>query len=329
MTDPATPPPPQKPTSATASRAALITAILAVLGLSIAAWVLAGTTESGDDDPAIPGAPGSPSPTATRPTPTLDLKVERYVALGDSMTSAPFLPEVDPAGGCYRSSQNYPSRLADWLRIPDFVDVSCGGATTSDMTSSQHDGVAPQLDAVTADTDLVTLTLGGNDFGIYRLVVQACALVAAREPGDSPCRDAANRNGSDTVFAKIDAVQPRLEAVLEEIHARAPDAQVVLIGYPRIFPTDGICPETLPFASGDYPYLDAAMQRLNETGRAAAAAAGAEFVDMYAASAGHDACSSNPWMNGATTVPDGAAKYHPFPEAQEAIAERVVDLLAG
>lgn len=298
-----------------------------MVALSIAAWVLASTTDTDTDGEVGDAATGPTEPTRATETPTLEVTVERYVALGDSITSAPYLPEVDEAGGCLRSSQNYPHLIAERVRVPELVDVSCGGAATVHMSESQFPGVSPQLDAVTADTDLVTLTLGANDLSIYRTVVNTCVRLAARDFGGSPCRDTATADGGDLLLDSIEAVGPLIEDVLRQIHARAPDAVVVLVGYPRLFPTSGTCPETLPIASGDYPYLAAAMAHFNQVQSEAAAATGTEFLDMHAASEGHDACSTDPWMNGKDTVPAGTAAYHAFPEGQAAIADGILDLL--
>lgn len=322
MSDPTylTPTPPRK--SSAASRAALLTAVLALVGLVVAAWLVASNDDTDDD---TEGA--APTPTTTSAAPTLEPKISRYVALGDSMTSAPYLPEVDPAGGCYRSSQNYPSLLADELNVSEFVDVSCGGASTEEMTSAQFADVPPQFDALTRDTDLVTLTLGGNDFDIYRVAMGGCARIAASDPSGSPCREAAQTRAGDALLGRIDALIPRLVAVLGQIKERAPHARVVLIGYPRMVPTSGTCPTVLPFAAGDYAYLDKALRHLDDAQREAAQDAGVDFLDMYAASEGHDACSAHPWVNGMYNIPDGPARYHSFPAEQEAVAARLVALL--
>src|SRR5918992_6012306 len=62
----------------------------------------------------------------------------RYVALGDSFTSGPLIPvQYGTPLGCLRSTNNYPALLARRLNPGTFVDVSCGGADTADMTSAQ------------------------------------------------------------------------------------------------------------------------------------------------------------------------------------------------
>ena len=85
-----------------------------------------------------------------------------------------------------------------------------------------------------------------------------------------------------------------MAAVLRGIHARAPLARVLLVGYPDILPSqgDGCWPE-VPFAFGDLPYLRGVETGLNQMLARTAAANGATFVDTYTATIGHDACQSS------------------------------------
>lgn len=281
--------------------------------------------DGGDDgdDGRKPERTPSGTPTGA-PLPTF----ERYVALGDSMTTAPYLPVSDPAGGCFRSSQNYPSKVAKALRVKTFVDVSCGGAMTDFLLKPQFPDVAPQLDAVTKDTDLVTMTLGANDFVIFRTLFVGCARLAVRGTEGSPCSDRLRTApGEDSVREHVDLVRERLVTAFGEIRERAPKATIVLLGYPQLVPDEGTCPDLLPLAEGDYPFVRELMARLDERQRQAARDAGVRFVDVYAASKGHDICAKEPWVNGTTTVPGGAAGLHPFPVEQEAVAELLLEEL--
>jgi hypothetical protein len=54
-----------------------------------------------------------------------------------------------------------------------------------------------------------------------------------------------------------------------------------------------------------------------------------EFLDVYAASRGHDVCSDDPWVNGRQTDTSRAAAFHPFPEGMAGVARALEDLLAG
>src|SRR4051812_1961944 len=95
----------------------------------------------------------------------------RYVALGDSYTSAPLVPPPDILSlGCLRPSNTYPKHPAAQLRVTSFTDISWGGADTTNMTQPQSTPLGtfpPQFDALRPDTDLVTVGIGGNDFGVF------------------------------------------------------------------------------------------------------------------------------------------------------------------
>lgn len=248
----------------------------------------------------------------------------RYVALGDSYTAAPLVPEVIPAGGCIRSTQNYPHLIAAALGVTDFADVSCSGADTPDMWASQLAGIPPQLDAVTADTDLVTVSIGGNDFSVFGTLVAYCPTLRASDPTGDPCRDAMRADGRDRLLAAVHETRDRIVAVLQEVRRRAPQARIVAVGYPQIAPRDGTCPDRLPLADGDVAYAVQVNQRLTQALRQAAARTGADYVDVWRASQGHDVCSADPWINGQYFSPV-AAPYHPFASEQAAVAQLVLD----
>src|SRR5829696_1433957 len=101
---------------------------------------------------------GAPSSQAAAPL--------RYVALGDSYSAASGVLPPDPTAppSCLRSTSNYPHVIAGATGA-QLTDVTCGGAETGDFFAPQYTGVAPQLDAVDADAQLVTMTIGGNDSG--------------------------------------------------------------------------------------------------------------------------------------------------------------------
>lgn len=257
-------------------------------------------------------------------------EVEEYAALGDSFTAAPFVPTTDLADGCLRSDGNYPSLLAERLDVADFTDVSCSGAATSHLSRPQETvpdhRVPPQLDAVDADTDLVTLGIGGNDFGLFGTLTTTCPGLRRSDPQGSPCFDDLERRDLDLV-ALTDRIGDRVEQAVRELQEAAPDATVVLVGYPRLAPDTGTCPRRLPFADGDYREADRVTRSLNEALEEAAERTGVLFADMYAAAEGHDVCSDDPWVNGRQTRRDAALAYHPYPAGMEAVADEVARLL--
>ncbi|MFI9384763.1 SGNH/GDSL hydrolase family protein [Kutzneria sp. NPDC052558] len=240
-----------------------------------------------------------------------------YVALGDSYTSGPFIPlmRLNPIG-CGRSTNNYPSLLAAALRVRHFTDVSCGGADTTNMTQPQSVPLfgtnPPQFNALRANTDLVTVGIGGNDDSVFGTVVGTCPGLRASDPHGAPCKAHFTVNGQDQLLAAIADTQVKVTAVVQGIHQRSPQAKVLVIGYPRIAPASGTCPDVLPFADGDYTYLDSIERALNTAASNAAAAGGATFVDTYGPSYGHDACAGgNAWIQGQSLNLLAAAPYHP------------------
>jgi lysophospholipase L1-like esterase len=239
-----------------------------------------------------------------------------YVALGDSYTAGPLIPpqRLDPLT-CFRSGLDYPAQLAIRLRVASFHDVSCSGANTSDMTGPQELPLGvnpPQLDALSADTDLVTLSIGGNDDNVFGTVTSTCPGLRASDPTGNPCQQHFTVDGVDTIQTQITHTQDNITAVLAEIHRRAPRAEVVVIGYPRITPPSGTCPSLLPFADGDYTWLAGVERELNSALSNAVSTDGdATYVDTYGPSLGHDVCAgSAAWINGQYFTLT-AAPYHP------------------
>lgn len=272
---------------------------------------------------------------APAPTPLAPVTFTKYVALGDSYTSAPLVPLPELLSlGCLRSSSNYPKQLAGLLRVPSFTDVSCGGADTTNMTQPQVTPLGtfpPQFNALTPNTDLVTLGIGGNDFGVFGDVTGTCPGLRAVDPTGSPCKKHFTVNGEDTLATRIKQTEARITEVVKGIKLRSPRATVVLLGYPKIAPEKGVCPSILPFSDGDYAYLYSVEQKLNQAVSNAAAAGGAVYVDTFGPSTGHDACAPDgqAWIQGKDINLLRALNYHPRFEGQAAVASLTYKKLTG
>ena len=215
----------------------------------------------------------------------------RYAALGDSYSAASGVLPPDPTAppSCLRSTRNYPHVIAGATHA-QLTDVSCGAAQTKDYAGSQYPGVAPQLDAVHADTQLVTMTIGGNDNNTFINAITRCGAAGASTLGTgSPCRD---RYGSSFVDDIRTSTYPALVRALSAVRAKAPGARVAILGYPWILPERQGCFDRMPIATGDVPYLRGIEATLNDAVRRAAAATGATYVDLSAVSEGHDACQA-------------------------------------
>jgi lysophospholipase L1-like esterase len=242
-----------------------------------------------------------------------------FVALGDSYTSGPFIPaqRLDPLG-CARSTNNYPALLASRLRVRSYTDMSCGGADTTNMTRPQPVtlGQNPaQFSALRRDTDLVTIGIGGNDYGVFGRLVSTCPRLRVSDPTGNPCQRSFTVDGVDILKTAISKTQENITTVLKGIHNKSPHATVLAIGYPRIAPASGFCPNILPFANGDYAWLNGIEKALNAAVADAVAADGSSsYVDTFGPSLGHDACAPNgaAWINGQRRNIFAAAAYHPF-----------------
>ena len=259
---------------------------------------------------------------------------DKYVALGDSYTSAPLVPmqHGDPID-CGRSDHNYPSLTASALAVGTFTDVSCGSAKTKDMTSPQTDLPAggtnpPQFNALRANSSLVTVGIGGNDAGLVGVATK-CAQLGLTAPTGTACRDNYAPGGNDTVAAKIEAAKPKIAAVLQGIHARSPGARVAIVGYPDVLPKTGNCYPTVPLSTDDVRYIDELIIRINAMIAGQAAANDAEYVDTYADSMGHDVCKLPPnrWFEGlAPTEP--AYPLHPNGKGEASMAGSTIKVLS-
>lgn len=298
-----------------------------LLGALVLVAALGACGQGGDRSTPEPPAAATAEATLDEATPEYD----EYVALGDSYTAAPFVPET-ALTGCLRSTGNYPHLVAAELEVPALEDRSCSGADTTHLLAPQPllGGAAPpQLQAVDAGTDLVTLGMGGNDFSVFATLVGECVALRDDDPDGTPCADGLSRGagGRDPLLSAMGRIRSRLVAATEEIQRRAPDARVLLVGYPQIVPESGTCPLLLPLADGDYPYVRMINERLAETIADAAQDAGVDHVDVWTASAGHDVCSRAPWIAGAESDPARALAFHPYAEHQRAVADLILDRL--
>jgi lysophospholipase L1-like esterase len=251
-----------------------------------------------------------------------------YVALGDSYTSGPGIPQQVDAG-CARSDHNYPSLVAAQRRATTFTDASCAGATTTEMWQAQGAN-KPQLDALGRDTDLVTVQIGGNDVG-FGSIIGRCAGLSAQDPTGNPCERSYKPSGYDELALAVLRTAPKIDRVLRAVHARAPHARVVVVGYPDLLPDDGVgCFPQVPFAQGDFPYLRDTEKRLNLMLRLVAGVNRAEYVDTYRPTVGHDMCKApaDRWIEPLQPA-SPAAPAHPNAQGEAAMANAVLDRLAG
>jgi lysophospholipase L1-like esterase len=257
-----------------------------------------------------------------------------YVSLGDSYTAAPLvLNQVGQPIDCARSDHNYPSVVAQRLGVTKHIDVSCSSAETKHMTEPQT-GLPlggtnpPQFDGLRRDADLVTVGIGGNDAGLVG-VAEECAQLGFTDPNGTACRDHYAPGGNDTIAARIEETRPRIDAVLQGIHERSPNARVAIVGYPDVLPIDGTnCYPMVPLSKDDVAYIDSLIRRINAMIEDEAAANGAIFVDTYDDSIGHDVCKLPPtrWFEGLVPT-EPAFPLHPNAKGEASMARSVLAAL--
>ncbi|MFJ2219170.1 SGNH/GDSL hydrolase family protein [Streptomyces anulatus] len=266
---------------------------------------------------------------AVPPSPALaaDRDRPRYVALGDSYAAAPLVSPADPSNPlCVRSLGNYPNVAAALLGA-ELTDVTCSGATAEDFVRSAHTGTPPQYDALSDDTDLVTITIGANDAALFRLPNTCVNLLP--EPLGTSCAATSTGSGTDRYAAAIEAWAPTFGEALTEIRARAPHAELVVVGYGTYFRPGGCFPAQ-PYWGRDADYIQARIDQLGTVLRDAADRHGADYVDTAELSRGHDACAppANRYIQSALSLRDGFP-LHPTSAGSrvfgEAVAAAVTD----
>jgi hypothetical protein len=251
---------------------------------------------------------------------------QSYVSLGDSYTAGPLIPDQLPnPAGCLRSDRNYPHVAASALGLA-LTDVSCSGATTVDMTSAQSvtfGSNPPQLGAVTPSTSVVSIGIGGNDIN-FAGIIQNC--VAASPWGPTKvgwtCHGHYVTNGVDQIASAINATAPKVAAVLQRIHLLAPNAKVLVVGYPSILPPTGSgCWPQMPLVNSDVGYLRAKQLSLNSMLKTVALANKSVYIDTYGPSVSHSACASESTRWVEPIVPSAwAAPVHPNATGEAAMA---------
>src|ERR1044072_1366780 len=253
-----------------------------------------------------------------------------YVALGDSYAAGPLIPLPVSPLGCLKSDRNYPRLTAPRIGQP-LRDASCSGAQTEDMFAPQGvepDGPnPPQLDSLDTGTTVGSLTIGGNDIG-FGEIAEGCVTV---NPFESPCRDKYTAGGRDEISERIVETAPKVDAVLDAIRARSPQARTFVVDYAAIFPETGRgCWPQMPVGFADVPYLRAKQQELNAMLADQAAANGATLVSWYQASIAHAACKSplTRWVEPVVPL-NPAAPIHPNSTGMRGAANALVAAIAA
>ncbi len=253
----------------------------------------------------IPG-PGEPSPTP----PPID-----HVALGDSFSSgegAP--PDLRPDDPCHQSAAAWPRQLdVDSRQIASLDHRACSGATTARLLDAWTSrGLPAQIpDEPDLGIDLVTLTIGGNDAGFGDLVA-TCVLWICPSPDDAELQ------------VSLATLVTTLEVdIYPALHAAYPNARIAHVGYPRLTPPTGRPSRCLWLSPADQAAAAGIVDALNGAIADAASGSDVTYVDVTDVMAGHELCTSSPWIKG---IPS-PGQAHPNAKGQVAIERAVATAL--
>ncbi|WP_295785963.1 GDSL-type esterase/lipase family protein [uncultured Microbacterium sp.] len=195
----------------------------------------------------------------------------------------------------------------------DFHLLACAGAETRNVVSratpgaARQYGEANQLDRgfVDANTTLVTMTIGGNDVG-FGPIIMSC-IKNSFVGGGGLCRDApwtgAGAAVSETsqtyVGKRISQLKTDLAETLRQIRQKAPNAKILLQGYPKLFDQGSSC---VGIPENDMPWLNSVADTLNATLTATAREAGpmVVYANPQYEFQGSTLCSSTSAITGLT-----------------------------
>ncbi|MFH9958316.1 SGNH/GDSL hydrolase family protein [Streptomyces roseolus] len=274
----------------------------------------------------------------------------QWVALGDSYTAGAVRAAGDtfevPRDGCERTDRSYPQVVdRDLGGLFDLVNVSCGAATIDNVTDTPQEpvgrhlppiaedpdypfpAVPPQSEAVGADTDVITVGVGGNTLGFADFLATCTRLGGESGGAGTPCKDAF----AAELPARLKKVRQDYDRMLAVLHERAPKAKILSVGYPTIIPDDastctfGDLTQFGTITRGDLAWLRTdVLEPLNKTIRESTGTqSAAGFVDLSTPSRKHSVCDDAKWVEGFVTLPDRLSFVHPNALGHRSAADHV------
>ena len=256
-----------------------------------------------------------------------------YVAMGSSFAAGPTIsePADTPTNRCSRSADNYARQLAR-KRDLKLIDVSCGGATTA-LALNGWNELPPQTSALSRDTALVTITIGGNDVGYFGSLFEASCRALQTSGMTAPPRcdeaNAAQASGStgpsENEWKKVEA---GLQELARQVRLRSPRARLIFVDYITVMPNDELCPLT-PLTAEAASTARKVAARLAKLTAQVARESGSELLRISELSRPHHACAPDPWITG-FQPPLGSEQfipYHPNLAGMTAVANELDAML--
>ncbi|MGI5450980.1 SGNH/GDSL hydrolase family protein [Streptomyces sp. CA-243310] len=273
--------------------------------------------------------------------------------MGDSYTAGVIPAAGDifesPRDGCERTDRSYPQVIdRDFGSLIDLTNVSCGAATIENVTSTAQEPIgrnAPgnpdpdypfppvpaQSEAVTSNTDVITVGVGGNTLGFGDILVKCLELGHSSEGAGTPCKD----DLAARIPGRLATVSTQYNQMLETLHEKAPTAKILAVGYPTVVPDDtSKCQYNNPqqFGSitlGDLDWLRSdVLEPLNTAiEKSVATQDSATFVDLYDSSRNHSACDTDKWIEGILDNDYKPTLVHPNAKGHRNAADHVTQAI--
>ncbi|MHA7210455.1 SGNH/GDSL hydrolase family protein [Arthrobacter sp. MDT1-65] len=258
-------------------------------------------------------------------------RYRKIVGLGSSFAAGPGIEPVEDAHAM-RSSRNYAHLLADRLGA-DLVDLSVSGATTATILDTPQITMAgvtfpPQINGVHADTDLVTVTAGGNDLQFAGSMLYAAWSQA--QP-DSPMVTMLSQGVyggiPEPTDQSINAVAEGLAKIVNEVRARAPHARIILVDYVTVIGGQNHG-EGWPFSTDETAVFLRIQKALVRGYEIAAERSGAELLQASKLSVDHGLGSAEPWVFAfQPSIEKTGSSFHPNDAGMSAIANALTQHL--
>jgi lysophospholipase L1-like esterase len=229
--------------------------------------------------------------------PAASAAASQYVALGDSYSSGVGTRVFyEEPGSCKRSPDAYGPKIAA-ARGYTLSFQACSGAKTTDVNANQ-------LGTLSSSTALVTITIGGNDAGFSNVIIN-CALYYFTCSG-------AISEANEFIAKKLPGL---LETTYKDIRSRATTAEVIVLGYPKLFSKEGKTCNVNFLTSGNEKKLNETGEKLDAAIRGRAEAMKFKFVNPTSEFEPHEVCASEEWLNGQSNPLEES--YHPNVKGQQ------------
>lgn len=275
-------------------------------------------------------------------------KRTNYTALGDSFSSGEGAgdyykaTDTPKSNDCHLSKRSYPFLLQHGLELESGKSVACSGAKiknikgperidrslTNESRTNQYrpaedhelqpvPGFFLQNETYSDTTDIVTMSIGGNDIG-FGNIISKCV-----KPGTCYTSESERRSLVRLVDAQLD----RLVATYEDARKSIKGGRVYAIGYPRLTQPYGSCGQNVRMNATELEFADNLTNYLNDIVRIASSRAGVVYVDTSEAFYGHRLCEPNPAVHGVNAswrwLPFSPESYHPTERGQLLLAQAV------